>query len=133
VLRQLARQADARVHRVVLLGSPIGGSAAGAQVTRHAPGRWFLGRSRHVWDEGPRLAVPAGVEVGSIAGVRQLGLGRYFTRFDEPNDGVVSVTETRLPGLKDHLVMPIAHSLMLASPQVARQVEHFLRRGAFAR
>ncbi len=132
-LRHLQRRPDARVRRIVLLGAPIAGSTAGVQVVRHAFGRWFVGASRPVWVDGPRVAIPAGVQVGSIAGTGRVGLGRFFARFDGPNDGVVKVDETRLPGLTDHLVMRAAHSVMLVSSRVAGQVEHFLRCGAFAR
>ncbi|MFM9883566.1 MAG: esterase/lipase family protein, partial [Burkholderiales bacterium] len=117
-LAQLQRQPDPRVHRVVLLGSPIAGSTAGVQVMRHAFGRWFAGASRPVWVNGPHVSIPTGVQVGSIAGTSRIGLGRFFARFDGPNDGVVTVDETRLPGLTDLLVMPVAHSVMLMSPRV---------------
>lgn len=132
-LAQLARNADARVKRVVLLGSPIAGSRAGVAVARHAPGRWFIGATRQVWEDGPGLRVPEGVQVGSIAGTSRLGLGRFVTRITHDNDGVVAVNETKLPGLADHLVMPVAHSVMLASPAVAKQADYFLRHGCFAR
>ncbi len=132
-LSHLQRQPDPRVHRVVLLGSPIAGSTAGVQVIRHAFGRWFAGASRPVWAAAPRVSIPPGLQVGSIAGTSRIGLGRFFARFDGPNDGVVTVDETRLPGLTDLLVMPVAHSVMLVSPRVARQVAHFLRFGAFIR
>ena len=132
-LAHLQRQPDPRVHRVVLLGSPIAGSTAGIQVMRHAFGRWFAGASRPVWVDGPRVSIPSGLQVGSIAGTSRIGLGRFFARFHGPNDGVVMVDETRLPGLTDLLVMPVAHSVMLVSPRVARQVGHFLRFGAFIR
>lgn len=132
-LAQLARNADPRVKRLVLLGAPIAGSHAGIAISRHAPGRWFVGASRRVWEEGPGVRIPAGVEVGSIAGTSRLGLGSFVTRIAQDNDGVVAVEETKLPGLADHLVMPVAHSVMLASPAVAKQADYFLRHGCFAR
>jgi hypothetical protein len=45
----------------------------------------------------------------------------------------VTVDETRHPRLADHLVLPVAHSLMLVSAAVARQVAAFLAAGRFAR
>jgi pimeloyl-ACP methyl ester carboxylesterase len=132
-LRSLERRRDPRVKRVVLLGSPIAGSGAGRQF---AQSRWkarLLGATRAVWPDMPRLDIPPGVEAGSIAGTWRLGLGRFFTRLPAPNDGVVAVDETRHPGLADHVVLPVAHSQMLVSPTVARQVEAFLATGRFAR
>jgi len=51
----------------------------------------------------------------------------------EPSDGVVTVDETRLPGLSDHLVLPVSHSGMLISREVALQTAAFLRYGRFER
>ncbi|HZP89005.1 MAG TPA: hypothetical protein VFB54_19495, partial [Burkholderiales bacterium] len=71
------------------------------------------------------------VEVGVIAGTRRFGLGCVFVTLQGPNDGVVTVEETRLPGLTDHLVMPVTHSGMIVSARVARQVGVFLKTGRF--
>ncbi|MSQ20546.1 MAG: alpha/beta hydrolase [Betaproteobacteria bacterium] len=132
-LRYLQAHPDPRIQRMVLLGAPLTGSTAGMQIQRHGWGRWFAGASGRVWIDGPNVSVPAGVQVGGIAGTGRLGLGRIFARFTAANDGVVLVDETHLPGLADHLIMPVAHSVMLISPAVARQVDHFLRHGAFMR
>jgi len=35
--------------------------------------------------------------------------------------------------MRDHLMLPVSHSAMLISPQVARQAAAFLRDGRFAR
>lgn len=132
-LAALGHRPDPRVRRIVLLGSPVAGCRAGVDVQRLAIGRWFLGASAEAWARPPALAIPANVEAGSIAGTARIGLGRFFTRNREPNDGVVTVEETKLPGLADHLVLPVAHSLMLASGRVAAQVIHFLHHGRFHR
>jgi hypothetical protein len=70
-------------------------------------------------------------EVGAIAGTYPLGLGRLFVRLPRPSDGVVLVEETRFPGMRAHLCLPVAHSAMLVSARVARQVGAFLRKGEF--
>jgi hypothetical protein len=43
----------------------------------------------------------------------------------------VMVSETRLPGLADHIVLPVSHSAMLVDHTVARETVHFLRHGRF--
>ncbi|HKC45197.1 MAG TPA: alpha/beta fold hydrolase [Burkholderiales bacterium] len=132
-LRALERRPDARVKRVVLLGSPIGGCDAARQFVQS---RWkarLLGTTQAVWREMPHLEIPAGVEAGAIAGTGRIGLGRFFAQLSSPNDGVVTVEETRHPHLADHVVLPTAHSLMIVSPLVARQVAAFLGTGRFAR
>ncbi len=60
-----------------------------------------------------------------------MGTGQFFAHFDEDNDGTVGVSETRIPGLADHLVLPHSHMGMLFAADVAAQVAHFLRNGRF--
>ena len=45
----------------------------------------------------------------------------------------MTVAETELPGAHDAITVPVAHSLMLVSPTIARQAECFLRTGRFVR
>ena len=138
-LGYLAGDPDRRIGRVVLLGSPVAGSQAA-----HALGRWhgaglFLGRSIANWQsedhQRRRRQLDRRFCVGAIAGSRPLpsplGLTRFIVRLPAPNDGVVSVDETRLPGLSGHIVLPVSHSGMLISSRVARQVAAFLRLGHF--
>jgi pimeloyl-ACP methyl ester carboxylesterase len=132
-IASLAAQPDGRVRRVVLLGAPVRGSAAGAQVAAHRIGRQLLGHSARLWSMVPVEAAPPGIEVGVIAGTRRLGLGALFTRLSSPNDGVVTVAETELPGARDSVTVNVGHSQMLVSPAVARQTEQFLRTGRFIR
>ena len=51
--------------------------------------------------------------------------------FDEPNDGTVAVSETRLPGAKAHVLVSVSHSGMLLSARVAHEVGLFLEYGHF--
>ncbi|MDH5241491.1 MAG: hypothetical protein OEW73_11970, partial [Gammaproteobacteria bacterium] len=69
--------------------------------------------------------------IGVIAGTVPLGLGRLFTDFNEDNDGTISVSETRLQGARDHLILPVSHKGMLVSADVADQAAAFLKRGEF--
>ena len=67
--------------------------------------------------EGEGLpAVPAGLDVSAIAGTVARGLGRLLLRFDEPGDGTVAVSETRIPGLSRHVTVAASHSGQLFSP-----------------
>jgi hypothetical protein len=68
-----------------------------------------------------------------IAGTRRLGMGRFLAKLPLPNDGVVCLDETRMPGLRDHLTMPVSHTGMIVSAGVTRQVCNFLELGYFAR
>lgn len=133
VLAALPRLSDQDIGRAVLLGSPLRGSQGAQQFMRHAFGRFCIGASADLWHSFPVLRCAAGSEVGVIAGTRRIGLGRFFTTLPAPNDGVVTVEETRIPGLSDHIVLPLSHTGMLFAPAAAQQVEQFLRTGRFLR
>jgi len=132
-LRYLQRDPDERIGRAVLLGAPVAGCRAAATISDRPSGDFFLGKSLSIWREPFDVTLDPRFEVGVIAGTLPLGLGRLFVDLPEPNDGVVCVDETRLPGMRDHLELPSGHTTMLASPQVARQTAAFLRTGAFER
>lgn len=119
--------------KAVLLGSPVNGSRAARGAASFPALRPLLGP--HVLSE---LADPPPRRwngpnaVGAIAGTLRVGTGQFFAHFDEDNDGTVAVSETRIPGLADHLVLPHSHFGMLYAGDVAGQVAHFLRNGRFA-
>ncbi len=129
ILRYLQDATDGRLGRTVLLGSPVGGSEAGSRVAAHDFGRPLLGRSAAVW-ETPQSWTLRG-EIGMIAGSDQFGLAHLFVSLPGDNDGVVTIAETRMPGLADHIVLPVSHSGMLFSGEVAAQAANFLREGEF--
>ena len=66
-----------------------------------------------------------------MAGSQPLGLGQFFAHFDEENDGTIAVSETRMPGATDHVVLPVSHLGMLISARVAHETGHFLTLGHF--
>ena len=132
-LRYLQGESDGRVGRAVLLGAPVSGSQTALQLARCAPGRLLLGASLSLWRGPFDSALGSRHEVGAIAGTRPLGLAHALLPLPGPNDGVVTVQETRMPGLADHLSLSVSHTGMLISNRVARQIAAFLERGRFER
>ncbi|HEX7720368.1 MAG TPA: lipase family protein [Woeseiaceae bacterium] len=135
-LHTLANHEGLPVGRVVCLGSPLCGSRVALALTGRAWGRWILGntlpscvveRSARDW----AATVTSAHEVGVIAGTSAYGIGRLIARFDDPGDGTVAVAETRLPGIKDHLLLPVTHTAMAISAAVAGQTAQFLQHGQF--
>jgi hypothetical protein len=97
-------------------------------------GRYLIGASlADVNARGGFTRLPAGVEVGSIAGSLPFGVGHLFGPFPEPNDGTVAIAETQIDGLADHVVLRVSHVALLWSGTVAAQTEHFLLHGRFRR
>lgn len=119
------------VQRVVCLGSPLCGSAAAAGVARLPLVGRTLGRSRDLLRAGC-MPWQGRAEVGMVAGTLAFGLGKFIGRLDGPSDGTVAVSETRLEGLADHLMVRTSHTGLVLSLLVAQQIAAFLREGRFA-
>jgi pimeloyl-ACP methyl ester carboxylesterase len=118
--------------RVVLMGSPLDGSVV-ARRSRKVPGaEKLLGEIRSTLEHGYEY-LPGDRETGMIAGSRAFGLGMVVGGAGKPGDGTVAVRETLTKGLKDHLVLPVTHTGMLYSAEVARQAAWFLKFGSFDR
>ncbi len=116
--------------RVVLLGSPLKGSDTARRSAR-IPGSTKLFGEIGSTLEGGYPHLDGSRETGMIAGSKPAGLGRLVGGAEKPSDGTVSVKETRVDGLKDHLVLPVTHTGMLFSAEVARQTAKFLETGGF--
>jgi pimeloyl-ACP methyl ester carboxylesterase len=131
----LADPADReRVHRVVMLGPPNQGS----RLARMAAGLWGLadhveGSARELvfdWPRvAPQLAVPA-CDFGIVAGGKGDDTG-YSSLLAGDDDAVVCVDETRLPGARDFLLVPVHHAAMMRDPAVQRATVSFLETGRF--
>jgi len=138
LLRMLALNPEAPVHRAVCIGSPLSGSRAAIDLSRHGWGKTILGKTVAGGVVGEPASewsanVTARYEVGIIAGTVAAGMGRLVTSFDGPSDGTVAVAETELPGAKDHLCVALSHSALVLSKAVGDQVAAFLEHGEFLR
>lgn len=135
IILDLLRQApDPRLRRMVLLGTPCVDSHCARRLAAVAGIRTLLGRSIGEWLSRPCAATAApqtAVAVGVLAGTRSAGLGRVVPGLPRPNDGVVALAETRLPGAADFIALRVAHSEMLASRRCAAQIAAFLGSGGF--
>jgi pimeloyl-ACP methyl ester carboxylesterase len=119
--------------RVVLIGSPVQGSRSAQRLQRLPMGSALLGRTGGELTLGTQRRWSGGRDLGVIAGVLPIGLGKLLGRLDGPNDGTVAVKETDLPGAAERLLLRVSHTGLVYSPEVARQAAAFLRDGRFAR
>ena len=104
IMRCLEHYAMEQPGRVVFMGTPCAGSRAVRTLGSWPWGRRALGHA-----------------------VRE----ELLVNFDEPNDGVVGISETRLEGAKSWLSVPVAHAGMLISATVARAAGNFFAEGCF--
>jgi pimeloyl-ACP methyl ester carboxylesterase len=119
--------------RVVFLGVPCVASRAAERAAAFAPAAHLMGPSvaeELLTARERRWTQPRGL--GIVAGNQPLGLGQLFAQFDEDNDGTIAVSETRLPGATDHIVLPVSHLGMLLSERVAHETGLFLTQGRFS-
>jgi pimeloyl-ACP methyl ester carboxylesterase len=133
IYRFLERYRQQPPGRAVFLGTPCVGSRAAERASRFAPVAHLMGQSvaqellqpqeRRWTHERP---------LGIVAGRQPIGFGRLLADFDEDNDGTIAVSETRMPGAADHIVLPVSHLGLLLSARVAEETGLFLTRGHFS-
>ncbi|MBV9725926.1 MAG: alpha/beta hydrolase [Gammaproteobacteria bacterium] len=133
IYRLLERFPDQPPGRVVFLGTPSVASRAAEHAARFAPIAHLMGQSvaeellqahERRWTQARPL--------GIVAGSQRIGLGQLLAHFEEDNDGTVAVSETRMAGASDHIVLPVSHLGMLLSTRVAEETGRFLTRGHFS-
>lgn len=122
--------------RVVMLGPPNAGSEWADLLFRMRLNRIVLGpvadylrTRRGLGDEAVLGTID--FDLGIIAGDR--ALDPLFPRLvlPRPNDGKVSVAATKVAGMKDHITLPVSHTLMVNDRRVADQVLAFVATGRF--
>ena len=130
-LRAAEQAGIERIGRIVCLGSPLAGSQAAASIVATIPaGATLVGHNRALLAAGIGQ-IPAGLQVGAVAGCVPHGLGGVVAHFACEHDGTVAIPETRVPGLTDHAVVHASHSGLLFSDAAARRTTEFLREGRF--
>jgi pimeloyl-ACP methyl ester carboxylesterase len=133
IYRMLERFPEQPPGRVVFLGVPCVASRAAERAGVFAPLAHLMGptvREELLTPQERRWSHAR--QLGVIAGNQPLGLGQFLAHFDEENDGTIAVSETRLPGATDHIVLPVSHLGMLVSARVAQETGRFLTQGRFS-
>jgi pimeloyl-ACP methyl ester carboxylesterase len=133
----LARYRPARLGRVVMLGTPNGGSEIADRMKRFPPYRAFfgpagqqLGTMRDAATSA--LLPPVDYPVGIIAGNRSV-YPIAAAMLPKPNDGRVAVENTKLDGMADHIVIGAAHPWLARNTLAIEQTMAFLRDGRFGK
>lgn len=130
ILRMLSGGFARPPGRVVLLGTPLQGSKVVRKALRLPGGAAFFGLAAVSLGRGLPDLVEGG-EIGMIAGARALGLGRLLGQSAQSGDGTVALAEANARYLSDRIVLPVSHTGLLYSAEVARAVCNFLESGHF--
>jgi pimeloyl-ACP methyl ester carboxylesterase len=131
----LARYRPKRLGRVVMLGTPNSGSEIADRLKNVLPYRaWFgpAGQQLITTRDATLDAIlpPVDYPVGIIAGDRSIyPISSVF--LPKPHDGRVSVENTRLDGMVDHIVINASHPGLMRSNVAIDQTIAFLRDGRF--
>lgn len=123
-----------RMGRLVMLGPPNQGSSA-VDTLGDVPGfEWLNGPAGYQLGKGedsvPLKLGPPSFEVGVIAGTRSIDPVTSAV-LEDPDDGRVSVSDTRLEGMRDFRVIPATHAFMMQKGDVIRMTQNFLEHGSF--
>ncbi|MGD1807503.1 lipase family alpha/beta hydrolase [Dapis sp. BLCC M126] len=116
--------------RIVLLGTPWRGSEIARRLSQRKLGKFLLGKSV-ISGLSQRLLPPLDRDVGVIAGSLDIGTG-FLLGVSRPNDSLISVKETYLPEIKEHIVLQVSHSSLLLSAKVSLFIHTFLQTGNFS-
>jgi pimeloyl-ACP methyl ester carboxylesterase len=131
----LARYRPRRLGRVVMLGTPNSGSEIADRLKNvRAYRAWFgpAGQQLITQRDAALDAIlpPVDYAVGIIAGNRSVyPISSAF--LPKPHDGRVSVENTRLDGMMDHVVIAVSHPSLVRNRLALQQTIAFLRDGRF--
>lgn len=120
--------------RVVMLGPPNQGSDAVDRLSKMPGFNALNGPAGRQLGKGeksiPLQLGPADFELGIIAGTRSID---PFTSLflDNPDDGRVSVADTKLEGMTGFVVVRHSHALMMRMRRTIKLTKRFLRTGCF--
>ena len=121
------------VHRVVQIAPPNRGSVVAGSLAELDAFRLLFGTAGQQLTPSSATSIPTlSVRFGVIAGGKMDGHGfNPFVPGDD--DGVVAVSETRLPGAADFLIVPDMHHRIANNPRTVRAVIRFFQHGTFVR
>lgn len=134
VRQYLAENEIPDLGRVVMLGPPNQGSAAVDEL-QGVPGfDWLNGPAGRQLGQGedsvPLALGPANFELGVIAGNRTID-PITSSVLENPDDGRVSVADTKLDGMADFVVVDHSHAFMMRMQKPIELTITFLRSGSF--
>ena len=131
----IARHRPKHLGRVVMLGTPNSGSEIAERLKNFGVYRAFFGPAGQQLGTRRDAAIealfpPVDYPVGIIAGNRSIYpiASRFLPR---PHDGRVSIANTKLEGMADHVVVAASHPWLVRNSVAIAQTIAFLREGKF--
>ncbi|MDK9793333.1 alpha/beta fold hydrolase [Vibrio sp. D431a] len=127
---ELRNLPESKLSHIVTLGSPLAGASIAERIVELGIGS-ILGSSYDVglkvsprrWNSKTRL--------GSISGSLPLGLRGVLIRDREASDGTITIDETIIDGLHDHIVLNSSHTSLVYAKTTATQIYNFISENRF--
>ena len=131
----VARYRPCRLGRVVMLGTPNGGSEIADLLQDTLLYRSYYGPAGLQLTTLPNdtlaLLPPVDYPVGIVAGTRALNPIAWRCNLPRPNDGCVSIESSKLAGMADHIAIRATHVGLSRHRDAIRQTITFLSEGRF--
>ncbi len=136
VRQYLSQKPLPQLNKVVMLGPPNKGSEV-VDVLGQFPGFHFVNGDAGLQLGTGQSSVPntlgaVDFDLGIIAGSRSINL-ILSAIIPGPDDGKVTIENTKIQGMTDHIEMPVTHPFMMRNEDVINQVIYYLRHGSFSR
>ena len=129
-----ARHRDPRLGRVVMLGPPNQGSEVVDHLKNWRLFQWLNGPAGAQLGTDPESVPnklgPVAFDLGVIAGDRSINWLNSLM-IGGNDDGKVSVRNTRVAGMRDHLVVHTTHPFIMRNREVINATIRFLQHGTF--
>ncbi|WP_210499430.1 esterase/lipase family protein [Vibrio crassostreae] len=119
-----------RVTHVVAVGSPLKGASVATKITDLGLG-FTLGNAYEIGLKPSELTWELPQPLGSIAGTVPFGVRGLFVRDSQVSDGTVTVSETMVDGLADHLEYKATHTSLVYQGRTINLIDNFVRFGRF--
>jgi len=130
----LADRTIENLGRVVMLAPPNQGSQAVDEMEPIPGFDWLNGPAGYQLGKGvesvPLSLGAANFDVAVVAGNRTID-PLTSAILDDPDDGKVSVSDTRLEGMRDFVVVPVSHAMIMQNGEVFELVRNYLAHGSF--
>ena len=124
------------IHRVVMLAPPNKGTPV-INILRRLKlfsNYWGTASGELSSDEQGihhQLGEEVSFECGIIAGNKSVDPWFSWTILKGEDDGKVTVANTKIAGMKEHTIIPVAHPHLPSHPEVIKETIHFLKTGHF--
>ena len=134
VRQYLSTETVDELGRVVMLGPPNQGSNAVDDLVGVPGFDWLNGPAGHQLGKGeasvPLALGPVDFELGVIAGNRTIDPITSAV-LENPDDGRVSVEDTKVEGMDDFIIVKHSHAFMMRMKKPIELTKKFLRTGSF--